>query len=158
MKSHSSSSRIRSRIGVSGTALAGRLVPRLRPVPTARVKVRLRELAEAARAADAGETLAPVLGGRPQLGPFIASVLDCSPFLRSLILADVPRLIALLSSDPGDRLAEIVASTARSWKGTDEASLMAALRQARQETALLVALADLGGVWDIETVTAALSD
>jgi glutamate-ammonia-ligase adenylyltransferase len=122
------------------------------------VKVRLRELAEAARAADAGETLAPVLGSRPQLGPFIASVLDCSPFLRSLILADVPRLIALLSSDPGDRLAEIVGSTAKSWKGADEASLMAALRQVRQETALLVALADLGGVWDIETVTAALSD
>ena len=122
------------------------------------MKVRLRELDEAARTADAGETLAPILRSRPQLGPFIASVLDGSPFLRSLILADVARLVALLSSDPADRLTKIVAATAQSWRGAGEASLMAALRHARQETALLVALADLGGVWDIETVTAALSD
>jgi len=122
------------------------------------VKVRLRELDATARAADAADALSAILGDRPQLERLVASVLDCSPFLRSLILADVPRLVALLSSDPADRLAKIVASTAKSWKGADEVGLMAALRHGRQETALLVALADLGGVWNIETVTAALSD
>ena len=86
------------------------------------------------------------------------SVLDFSPFLRSLILEDIARFVEILSTNPTERLAKIVSSTAKSWRGSDEAELMASLRHARQEVALLVALADLGGVWDVEAVTAALTD
>jgi glutamate-ammonia-ligase adenylyltransferase len=39
----------------------------------------------------------------------------------------------------------------------DEPGIMRLLRQAKQETALLIALADIGGVWDVVAVTAALT-
>ena len=39
----------------------------------------------------------------------------------------------------------------------DEATLKAALRVARRRAALLIALADLGGVWDVEAATGALT-
>ncbi|KAB2863135.1 MAG: bifunctional [glutamine synthetase] adenylyltransferase/[glutamine synthetase]-adenylyl-L-tyrosine phosphorylase, partial [Bauldia sp.] len=44
-----------------------------------------------------------------------------------------------------------------SWRKADEASLMAGLRRARRETALIVALADLAGIADVDAVTAALT-
>jgi glutamate-ammonia-ligase adenylyltransferase len=146
------------RTDASGVALADLIVPRLKPAAAIRCEVRLRELREAADGGGVGEALTALLTGRPQAGAFIASVLDCSPFLRSLILTDMPRLVATLAGDPADRLAAVIASTAKAWHGADEAGLMSALRRARQETALLVALADLGGVWDVDRVTAALSD
>jgi glutamate-ammonia-ligase adenylyltransferase len=132
--------------------------PRLRPVTADRAKARLRELQDAAAAAGAAAALQSLISARPDLGRFVASILDCSPFLRSLALADVPRLLALLTGDPGLRLREIIGHTGRAWQGADESGLMAALRRARQEMALLVAIADLGGVWDVDMVTAALSD
>ncbi|MEX0853756.1 MAG: bifunctional [glutamine synthetase] adenylyltransferase/[glutamine synthetase]-adenylyl-L-tyrosine phosphorylase, partial [Bauldia sp.] len=55
------------------------------------------------------------------------------------------------------RLKRIAAGTARSWRRSDEAGLMATLRRARQEVALVAALADLGGVMDVVRVTAALT-
>ena len=59
---------------------------------------------------------------------------------------------------PAESLARLVASTASAWEEADEAELMRRLRRTRQEAALLVALADLGGVWDVVQVTQALSD
>ena len=92
-----------------------------------------------------------------KVGPFLASVFEYSPFLRSLAEADPSRLVRLLASDPDRHMNKLIAATAKSWEDAEEAGLMAALRQARQETALLVALADLGGIWDVPEVTDALS-
>ena len=139
------------------TALIDVTRPRLKPAGAKTRKARLAELAAAAGEAGVGERLAGQIAGRPQLAGFIASVLDCSPFLRSLMLDDPARLTRLLAADPQKRLGQIAAATARSWKKADETSLMTALRRARQETALLVALADLAGVADVDTVTAALA-
>jgi len=158
MKPGIPSSSALSRSEFVGTALADRVIPRLRPIPATRIAARLSELNEAVSAAGTADAYAALLADRPNVAPFIASVLDCSPFLRALILTDPPRLLAILANDPADRLAEIIASTAKAWSAADEAGLMAALRRGRQGTALLVALADLGGVWDIDTVTVALSD
>ena len=40
----------------------------------------------------------------------------------------------------------------------DEAGAMRALRLMKQEAALLIALADIGGVWDLAKVTGALTE
>ncbi len=84
--------------------------------------------------------------------------MEYAPFLRALILADPERLAGILGSDPDQRARRVIAAAAVSWRGASQVELMAALRRGRQEMALLAALADLGGVWDVPTVTQALTD
>ena len=132
----------------TGRGLATALNPRL-TADKARTKMRMAEIAAVAAGA------AGVPGGAP--AAFIAAVMDASPYLRSLILDDPSRLAAILADDPQARLGRIASATADAWQGVDEASLMAKLRHAREEVALVTALADLGGVWDVRQVTAALT-
>ncbi len=139
----------------SGRTLVERIAPRLRPAPVARTKARIAELTAAAPAGS-GEALAEALS-RPGIASFMAAVMDCAPFLRSLILDDPARLAKLLASDPSARMRRLTGAIARAWKTDDAAGLMATLRRGREETALITALADLGGVWDVVQVTAALT-
>jgi glutamate-ammonia-ligase adenylyltransferase len=83
--------------------------------------------------------------------------MEYAPFLRDLMLEDTARLASLLADDPNRRAAAIAADTAAAWQGVSEAELMARLRRGRAEMALLAALADLGGVWDVDRVTQSLS-
>ncbi len=131
------------------------LSPRLRVPDSARVGSRLDELIVAAKAARA--TGISGLLRRKELGPFLGSVLEYSPFLRGLILDDPARLAALLGAEPTASLKRIVDGAGAAWKAEDQAELMRRLRRGRQELALLTALADLGGVWDVVEVTAALT-
>ena len=81
-----------------------------------------------------------------------------SPFLWRLIKAEPPRLLHLLDNVPEAQLAQVLARLGEACASqTDVASLMRLLRKAKQETALLIALADLGGVWSVVEVTRALS-
>lgn len=137
----------------SARTLAESLKPRLVPLPAVRAKARLTELA----AADEGKALAKTTNAA-RVGGFVAAVMESSPFLRALMLAEPERLAAILSSDPDARLKAVIAATAGGWRKTTEAGLMAALRRARQEVALITALADLGGLWDVVKVTAALTE
>ncbi len=141
----------------SSRSLAERLEPRLRPATATRTKVRLAELTSAASEAGSDRSLADVLK-RPEAGPFLAAVMDCSPFLRGLILDDPARLTTLLAADPALGFRRLVGALARAWKKGGEAELMTRLRRGREEAALLIGLADLGGVWDVVKVTAALTD
>ncbi len=114
------------------------------------------ELAAAAGEAGSDKAVAGALA-RPQVAAFLAAVMDCAPFLRSLILADPARIARLVAADPATRMRGLTATIRRAWKTGDAAGLMAVLRRGRQETALVTALADLGGVWDVVQVTAALT-
>ena len=140
----------------SARTLAGRIRPRLRPVAAARAKAQLAELTAAAREAGSDAALADALA-RPEVSGFVAAVMDCAPFLRTLIIDDPARLAKLLSADPAARLRRLTNAIGRAWKTDDGAALMATLRRGREEAALLTALADLGGVWDVVQVTAALT-
>lgn len=138
--------------------LAATINPSLKAPGAAEIKRRLGELAEAAAEAGAEKPLAGLLKSNADLGPFLAAVMSYSPFLRSLIV-DEPRLfVDLLSSDPVARLKKVLSATASSWKKAGEAELMTTLRRARNEVALLIALADLGGKWGVAEVTKGLSD
>ena len=100
--------------------------------------------------------LAPLIGeGGPARG-LLLGLADHSPFLWGLAARDPTRLAGLLERAPEDSNAAILADQrAAGLAGGDVA---AGLRRNRAAHALLVALADIGGVWSLEEVTAALSD
>ena len=88
--------------------------------------------------------------------PALEPVFGASPYLAGLAKGEPERLEALLTADPDLRLQDILA---RTWAAgsleTDAAR--AALRRLKGELHLLTALADLGGVWDLDAVTGALT-
>ncbi len=102
--------------------------------------------------------LAPFLAAHGPAHSLLMALADQSPFLWGLVTRDPQRAARLLQSSPGDSLEGIVKDAEAGWKEeTDIGALMRRLRLLRAEHALLVALADCGGVWGIEEVTAALS-
>ncbi|MBV9066370.1 MAG: bifunctional [glutamine synthetase] adenylyltransferase/[glutamine synthetase]-adenylyl-L-tyrosine phosphorylase, partial [Methylobacteriaceae bacterium] len=98
-----------------------------------------------------------LIGGE-KVRALLLAIADHSPFLWRLITADAGRLHHLLCTEPEARLDEILRELAEAAERmSDQPSLMRLLRRARQELALLIALADLGGIWCLDEVTQALS-
>jgi glutamate-ammonia-ligase adenylyltransferase len=81
-----------------------------------------------------------------------------SPFLWRLATANAARLNQCLETTPEACLDACLATLDEACAGAEsDAAIMRALRLAKQETALLIALADLGGVFDVIAATKALS-
>ncbi|MDR5651806.1 glutamine-synthetase adenylyltransferase [Ruixingdingia sedimenti] len=100
--------------------------------------------AEAARAfADLG----------PDLAGLLAGTAGCSPYLNGLMTREEAWLRAALAVAPEAAAEAELAALAP----VVLADLPGALRQAKRRLALLTALADLGGVWPLETVTGTLT-
>ena len=78
----------------------------------------------------------------------------CSPYLRGLMLKEAAWLRDALTDGPEVGIADALKGLA----GLTSDLLGSALRQAKRRIALVVALADLAGIWPLETVTAALTD
>lgn len=87
----------------------------------------------------------------------LGAIAEGSPFLWQLLAADPQRAFGLLTADPAAARDQILEKAHGADSEADEAGVMRALRKAKQEMALLTALADIGGVWDVPEVTAALS-
>lgn len=101
----------------------------------------------------------PDLLDEPTVRALLAGTLGSSPYLSALILRDPARLARILSSAPEAHMQHLGAQLdADMARATTQAEAMAILRRYKTEVALLVALADLGGVWPVMTVTGALSD
>src|SRR3984885_1375812 len=81
---------------------------------------------------------------------------DHSPYLWAVIQEDPARLVRLLKRPPGESLDALVQALA-SRRDENEADLVLALRRAKRESALLIALADIGGIWDVVAATEALT-
>ena len=140
----------------------------LQPRALARRLVRAPLLADPdaahARVADwlatpAGRAAAALLAETPLVRALVEGIVDGSPYLWDLIERDGERLVTLMRSDPDEHLAALLASTVRSMAKTaqdDEA--MRLLRRMKAEAALLIALADIGGAWEIMRVTDALTE
>ncbi len=83
---------------------------------------------------------------------------DHSAFLWGLVCNDPASLFQLLRHPPQQSLRTLVSQMrARAAVATDDATILHVLRKARQQCALLVGLADIGGVWDVVTVTQSLT-
>lgn len=128
--------------------LAMRLQP-CGPVRDAQAAGRLHE--QLIEAADADGWRATLDAAWSALEPVFAA----SPYLAGLARRWPDRLRLALDSDPQARLADILAATDALTAAPDEAK--APLRWLKAELHLLTALCDLGGVWDLDQVTGALS-
>jgi len=100
-----------------------------------------------------------LFGYFPHARQIFASVAESSPYLFELIRSDAARTLRILQSEPDRHLTELTEETRQHvWTAASEAQAMQALRHAKAEAALLIALCDVGGVWPVMQVTAALTD
>ncbi len=136
------------------TAFWRRLNPALLVADKKAAAAKMKDLTEGAQAEPA---LAPFLT-EPAVAALLAGLADHSPFLWRLAAADPARLGAMLASDPDTAFDAALVKLATDCAALDdEAALMKRLRRARQFSALYIALADLGGLWSLAQVTAALT-
>jgi [glutamine synthetase] adenylyltransferase / [glutamine synthetase]-adenylyl-L-tyrosine phosphorylase len=125
------------------------VAPRLAAPAAAR-----RKLAALAAGAEAS-ALVPALQ-RNAVRDLLLGLADHSPYLWTLVAENPARLAGILARPPRGSLDAVVAALA-ARRDDDEAELMRALRRLKREAALIVALADLGGVWDVTEATEALT-
>ncbi|MEL6702489.1 MAG: glutamine-synthetase adenylyltransferase, partial [Pseudomonadota bacterium] len=93
---------------------------------------------------DAGRAVVSALGLSGPLGDLIAGAAGCSPYLRDCLASEGGWLTTALDAP----------ETALTALGAEADHL----RRDKRRMALLVALADLGGVWDLDRVTRAITD
>src|SRR4030095_10054906 len=103
--------------------------------------------------APAGKALGRLCGATPKLDALLTCVAGGSDYLWELVRASPQRLLALLEAEPERRFNDITADAKCAIAATgDEAEVMRVLRRMKVEAALLIALADIGGVWPITQV------
>ena len=95
----------------------------------------------------------------PLANIILLGIAEASPYLFDSVRADAARLIRLLGCEPERYLAQLIENTCRDVSAaSSEADVMQLLRRMKSEAALLIALCDIGGVWPVMQVTAALTD
>ncbi|HEY8193853.1 MAG TPA: bifunctional [glutamine synthetase] adenylyltransferase/[glutamine synthetase]-adenylyl-L-tyrosine phosphorylase, partial [Hyphomicrobium sp.] len=137
------------------SSLASRIVET--PVATAdgRGTERLAALVEEAGATSPALTAAL---RDPKVEALLRGTFEGSLYLTTIASRDAARLGRILTGSPEDHFAsatEVLAASMRA--ASDMTAAKKALRLYKSEVALLTALADLGGVWPVMTVTRVLS-
>jgi [glutamine synthetase] adenylyltransferase / [glutamine synthetase]-adenylyl-L-tyrosine phosphorylase len=91
--------------------------------------------------------------------PFLSGVFAGSSFLFARAERDPDFVQTILNSAPETTFSEILSRAAHEAASAETMrDLMRVLRQGKNEIALLIALADLGGIWAVEEVTRRLSE
>lgn len=132
--------------------LAALLAPR-----TKSSKEGKRRLAALLKDAEAA-ALSSVVEGHPDVAVLLAGIAEGSPYLWRLIGRDPDRTARLLQNPVNAELQVILARTLSAGEMATEAEAMRTLREGKAANALLLALADIGGVFDTVAVTQGLSD
>lgn len=101
----------------------------------------------------AAEVAAALADLPPALRDLCAASASCAPFLRDLLGREGAWVRSALAMAPETAFAALLAAL----EDLPLDQLGPALRQAKRRAALLIALADLGGVWDLAQVTGALT-
>jgi glutamate-ammonia-ligase adenylyltransferase len=143
--------------------MAGRLCDRLTAAPvlparTRADKIIAKDLIERLHDDAAAQALVAHFAENARSCAIVAGILAHSPFLTQIMRQDPAGLLACLTSAPEAHRDTLLAQIAEQGAAaTDSSELMRLLRRFRRTMALLIALADIGGVWDVETVTLALT-
>ena len=119
---------------------------------------RVREWLGAIARTDAGRKLTLLVKQHPCLDGLLAGIAEASPYIWDLVRTDPARVLRVLTDDPENVLTALLTGARKAAvvaRGTP--ALMRVLRRMKAEAALLVALADIGGVWTVARVTAALT-
>jgi glutamate-ammonia-ligase adenylyltransferase len=99
------------------------------------------------------------LSDHPHARDILLGIAEFSPYLFDLIRGDAARLKRVLACDPDSHLAALIEKTSRDvLAAPGETDVMHLLRRMKAEAALLIALCDIGVVWPVMRVTAALTD
>ncbi|GAB0112909.1 bifunctional [glutamine synthetase] adenylyltransferase/[glutamine synthetase]-adenylyl-L-tyrosine phosphorylase [Acidisoma sp. C75] len=88
----------------------------------------------------------------------LAAIGGNSPYLAGLALREVRTVGRLVAEGAAAAVADAMRSLAAISPAAPRPAVSAALRQAKRQVALAVALADIGGLWQLDQVTGALSD
>lgn len=98
------------------------------------------------------------LADQPAGRSLLESVFGNSPFLGRCLLLEMPTVRQLVSHGPEAVFQQLLGDVRGSnMADTDGTRLMQDLRVARRRAAMTIALADIGGVWSLQRVMAALS-
>lgn len=140
--------------------LADSIATRSLPGDAKSTRAKLDDLIERCAREDATRDLAERLR-MGALRDLVAGVLEHSPFLSRILRP--ARLARLALAPPEETHRAIVAAQRNRFRALAAGSLSPAdlardVRLARADHALLVALADIGGVWSVDEVTRALSE
>lgn len=122
--------------------MAGSLLSRIRRTP---------RIHDAGRANDIRERFADLA---PEARDLLAGAGSASPYLASLMEREGGWLRESLTEAPEARMEAIL----RAAEAENPGALADLLRIAKRRAALLIALADLGGAWDLAAVSGALTD
>src|SRR3984885_3877657 len=107
----------------------------------------------------AGKSLKSLIAANPRLSAGLAGIAGTAPYLWDLVCADPDRLLRLITNSPEEGFAKLLRTAQRSGAtASDAGRVMLILRRMKTEAALLIALADIGGVWPLARVTASLTD
>ena len=94
----------------------------------------------------------------PNVSALLSGIAAASPYLTGLIRRDPERLCRVLSAEPSAHLNSLIDNLRHAVRSAgDLRQVMMFLRQFKAEAALLMAIADLGGVWPVMKVTRALT-
>ena len=128
------------------------------PKPTAEASARVAAWLADVRPKPVGKALALLMRRKPALARVLGGIAEAAPYLWNAIEAKPARLLRLLDADPADSLAALVQETKVAAAGArSQLELMRILRELKLEAALLIALADIGGVWALPRTTEALT-
>ncbi|HVZ53365.1 MAG TPA: bifunctional [glutamine synthetase] adenylyltransferase/[glutamine synthetase]-adenylyl-L-tyrosine phosphorylase, partial [Pseudolabrys sp.] len=144
--------------GVGDDALAARIVSAPRVIEPQVAQARIADWLAGIEPATA-EALKTLLQDFPTVATILQSLSESSPFLWELARRESERLVDLLRDDPDRHLTTLLADTGRAVaQCEDEAQALRLLRRMKAEAALLIALADIGGVWPVMRAAHALTD
>jgi glutamate-ammonia-ligase adenylyltransferase len=136
-----------------------------RPPPARGCRAARAKLAEFTRELKERGEAGPLLSliEQSRLGGLLAALAEHSPFLWQLASRDPGRLLWLAGNPPEVSHRTLVEGQRNIHRRLasgelDRVGVGRELRRARSAHALLIALADLGGVWTVEEVTRALSE
>ena len=139
--------------------MAGALIDRLQPA-IAHGESRATTLAWERLRTDDGEAsrrFQDFLADRVEARHLVDAVFAASPFLTDLILRDPGEALASLRESPERRADSLIAEAPRALALEGEADFKRTIRRIKAKSALLIALADIAGVWPVETVTEVLT-
>jgi glutamate-ammonia-ligase adenylyltransferase len=139
--------------------LAAAVADAPRPTDRKASQVRVTEWLSEIGRTPAGKALKSLLAGAPKVEALLVGVADGSPFLWDLVTADAARLLTLLNCDPDAHFVALLAKAEKAFAAAkSEAVAMKILRRMKAEAALLIGLADIGGVWSVMRATRALTE
>ena len=93
----------------------------------------------------------------PAARRWLDAIFGNSPFLTRLALRDPSVVAAVFDRGPDDTLAELLDALNAEDATLQRAQLMSRLRVTKRRAALIIALADIAGLWPLDRVTGALS-